>query len=94
MPDEPLRDFLTHNVTEAHGEPLEAAPALALGHRSVNAWASFARGNPACFMIPFACSAATFINFSERWSVLTSMSERVRGRLFPSPLRLPGITGD
>jgi hypothetical protein len=54
MPDEPLRDFLTHSVTEAYDEPLEAAPALALGHRSVNAWASFARGNPACFMIPFA----------------------------------------
>jgi len=29
MPDEPLRDFLTHSVTEAYGEPLEAAPALA-----------------------------------------------------------------
>ena len=28
MPDEPLRDFLTHSVTEAYDEPLEAAPAL------------------------------------------------------------------
>ena len=31
-----------------------------------------------------------FVNFSEKWSVLTSMSARVRGRVFPS-LVLTGV---